>query len=201
MVNTNSGLRNRYHLMAHGESQADRQAIINSDPAQRYQLTTRGMEQVAESIVGSRLRQLGGRALIYCSPFARTKQTALIASQLLEAALPRVNRLLAERDFGQLEGAEIANLSSVWEADRAVGVMPSGIQRLRQDGVELPTTVAQRVARLIAITEYRHRDEDLLLVSHPETLQITQAILSDLSPIQHRRLPPFELAEIRSLSL
>lgn len=185
--------------MAHGESEADQQGIINSDPSQLYQLTARGMEQVAESIDTSRLRRLGGRALVYCSPFARTKQTALIAGQLLATPLPTVNRLLTERNFGQLDGESLANLATVWEADKAVGVIPSGIERLRQNGVELPGVVAQRSARLIAITEYRHNDEDLLLVSHPETLQITQAILSDIQPSQHRRLPPFEPAEIRSL--
>lgn len=186
--------------MRHGESESDRLGIINSDPGKPYRLTATGMEQSAESIRQSTLSELGSRVLIYCSQFPRTKQTALIASQLLDADLPTVNKLLNERNFGLLEGESVANYARVWDADKAVGAIASGVERLRQDKVELPTVVAQRAARLVAIAEYRHDKQDILFVSHDDPLQIMQAIASGVQPTRHRDLPPFEPAEIRQVA-
>ncbi len=54
-----------------------------------------------------------------------------------------------------------------------------------------------RVTAFIADLERQHRDRDILLVSHGDTLQILQAGLAGLDPAAHRGLPHLETAEIR----
>ena len=169
--------------------------------------------------------------VICSSDFARARQTAEIVRALLGAPAVTLAEELRERCFGDLEGTSAANYARVWQADNAGagGEGASAGHPGRGDtgrgdtgrgdtgsgdtgggdtgsgdtgsGIESAAAVLDRATALIAGLELRYSGRDVLLVSHGDTLQILQAGFLRMDPVQHRRLPQLETAEIRGLRL
>lgn len=193
-------LRNRYYLMRHGESRANEAGLIVSRPENglrdEFGLSEQGREQVREAALRT---QLSRRALIYSSDFARTRETAAIVSSLWGAESYNSTPALRERDFGSWELTSSENYEKVWRADRESWQARTCSPPVRVNGVETPMEVFCRVSRLLALTEYHHEDEDIVLVSHGDTLQILQTGFLELPPHRHREVPHLQTAEIRRI--
>jgi probable phosphoglycerate mutase len=191
-------LTTRYHIMRHGQSKANVLGIIVScrenDRDGEYGLTELGREQALAAASASGLPR---NTVIYSSDFSRARETAEIVRARLGAPAVRLATALRERCFGGWEGSATANYAKVWAADEADEADEAG--RV-ENGVEPPGAVLDRLTAFIAGLEKEHAGQDILLVSHGDTLQILQAGCQHMNPGLHRHLPHLETAEIRRIS-
>jgi len=188
-------LANRFSIMRHAQSKANAGGIIVSrienDRQGDYGLTEHGRQQ---ALAAAQDCGLPGDTAIYSSDFARARQTAEIVRAYLGAPDVGLTAALRERCFGPWEGSATGNYAHVWAADETDPGHPDG-------NVESAAAVLDRATAFIAQLERRHRDRDILLVSHGDTLQILQTAFAGVDPSRHRSLPHLATAEIRRLRL
>lgn len=184
--------------MRHGQSEANVEGIIVSDPArgiERYGLTDAGKEQAKQSITRSALVP----DQIISSDFKRAKQTAEIAAAITGAHLVFDSRL-RERFFGAYNGLSDTNYEAVWQKD-ALNEDPG-------QNVERPGHVLARALAVIEefeltaapAAEARAR-QTVLLVAHGDVCQILLAWAANKEPSEHRSAVHMQTAEIRRLNL
>ncbi len=182
-------LKNHYYLMRHGQSEANVQGIIVSDPAvgvEGFGLTDTGKAQAHEGIRSAGISPVR----IISSDFKRARQTAEIASQLTGTEL-RLDARLRERFFGSYNGQSDEHYARVWEKD-ARNLTPGM-------NVELPDSVLSRALDVIAECEQAVQGT-VLLVAHGDVCQILLAWAAGRAASEHRSLPHMQTAEIRRLN-
>lgn len=185
-------LKNRYFLMRHGESHANRQGIIVSSPevgTNDFGLTGLGTEKVIETASQTRLNF---STIIYCSDFLRTLETADAIAKIIDTEQVIKEKALRERFFGEWDGTGTENYSRVWHMDEKK-------EDQSQYNVETVESVAKRTSQFIKTLEARHKNKSILLVSHGDTLQILMTAFRGLCPSIHRKMNPIKTAEIRAL--
>ena len=187
-------LRNGYAVMRHGQSQPNVAQVIccrpdeGIDPANG--LTELGHQQARDSAklwAESQDRP----PVIISSDFSRAFETAEELRSVTGAQPMRIDVRLRERDFGPLHGCPVGAYDEVWAADAAGSVHP---------GVEPVAAVLARTAELIKELDRDYQDQQIVLVSHGDTAQITIAAFTGVLPDQHRSLPGLGNAEIRALT-
>jgi len=187
-------LNNRYFAMRHGQSLANEQGLIISDPANgllvEYGLSEIGQKQVRAA---ARSADLPHATLIFSSDFSRAQQTAEIAREVFDARAITLTPLLRERYFGNWEKTPNTNYEKIWQFDKQSADM-------HENKVEPLSAVLARTLQLIRSIENTYQNKDILLVSHGDTLQILQTGLAGMSLTKHRELPHLETAEIRRLA-
>lgn len=187
-------LSNRYYLMRHGESTANRRGIIVShaeNAIHDYGLTTAGVSQVVDAAMTTRLNI---DTIIVSSDFRRARETAEIMQKVVDTKAPIVfTESLRERNFGDWELRDDQNYETIWNNDVAY---PS--QAIAN--VETTDAVATRISGLLSELEAQYQNETLLLVGHGDVLQITLALQHSIDPRFHRSLTHMANAEIRNLS-
>lgn len=184
-------LKNSYYVMRHGQSLANTQGIIVSDPENGlagYGLTDLGKQQATQSLQNFPMNH---SPIIYASDFLRTQQTAFIAQEILEPH----NRImltkhLRERFFGDFELKSSDNYETVWAQDR-------DNHTVLKNNVEPVASVLKRGLLCLMEIEERFCGKNILLVSHGDTLQILLAFFKDWLPERHRDVPNMGVAEIR----
>lgn len=184
---------NHYFLMRHGESQANRQDLIISDPKTGcglYGLTEKGRTQARTAALESGLPRY---TIIVSSDFTRAKETAQIVKETLkckdEVALKPG---LRERFFGKLEGRSSVDYKRVWEAD-------SKDPHHTPFGAESPRHLAYRLRRVIDGLEKQYEGATILLVSHGDPLRFLQLEMAGRDLTEHMEIKHFLPAEIRAL--
>jgi probable phosphoglycerate mutase len=185
-------LRNTYHVLRHGHSVANQLRLIVSSPAvglEAYGLSDRGADEVRASI-RAKAAGLAGIRRIYCSDFLRTRQSAEIAAESIQAPVECSWRL-RERGFGDWEGSGSDHYQQVWERDAAD-------DSHRDWNVESVRDVARRLMGLLREIESAGSGQAYLLVSHGDPLQILLTAVSGADLRSHRRLDPLRTAELRS---
>ncbi len=186
-------MNNRYYVMRHGESTANKKGLIVSKPDDAlggYGLTARGAEQVMDAAASTRL---GIETIIISSDYLRARETSEITHSILDVIKPiEYNTLLRERDFGDFNLASDEHYQDVWQHDTA---NPD----LEHNGVETVSQVLNRGINLIAELELRYALETILLVGHGDVLQILLAYFNDVEPRFHRSFMTIKNAEIRLL--
>mmetsp|Transcript_52737 Transcript_52737/g.60613 ORF Transcript_52737/g.60613 Transcript_52737/m.60613 type:complete len:252 (-) Transcript_52737:169-924(-) len=213
-------LKHRYVIMRHGFSVPNeaRRIVSSMELGSResYGLTPVGQQQAAKSAVllaNSLLRDESltpsRPVVIFSSPFSRALQTANIARDTLVKhgvgvqGSVRVCPQLRERFFGDLDGLSDENYARVWAKDAADGDHQTAFN------AESCLSVWLRVHQLIQLLEACIPDPStVILVSHGDTLQITQTAMlrrqggvdakAALVPLSsHRSLEPLMQAEWR----
>ncbi len=188
-------LNNRYYLMRHGQSKANLEQIIISHPdngvLDEYALTDLGKQQAKESAEKS---GLSPKTIIFCSDFSRARETAQIVRETLGTAPVQITHALRERLFGDWESSDHGNYHRVWEADAKSAAHT-------ENNVEAVNAVLDRATAFIVELEKKYHGEEILLVSHGDTLQILQTGFQKTDPTQHRSLKHLETAEIREAKL
>ncbi len=194
-------LRNHWLALRHGQSQANVDGIVVSDPVngcEGYGLTDTGRQQCHQSLAPEVLRGFGLAApdrhsLIITSDFARAAQTAKIAADILRTETDvQITPLLRERFFGGYELGSADAYESVWQAD----VLDAAVAA---NDVEPVNAVAQRMATLVESIERQHQGRTIVLVSHGDPLQILECVFSAQPLGRHRELKPLANAELRLL--
>jgi broad specificity phosphatase PhoE len=188
-------LRNRYFALRHGQSQANVQSIIVSNPevgTTCYGLTNTGRVQV-EARLENLPPAFDASLKIISSDFLRAKETAAIISTGLAVTDPvRYSEKLRERFFGELDGGADNRYAEVWERD-SLDAQHSAFS------VESTVSVVKRTVSLVRELEAQYRDSVVLLVAHGDVLQLLQTAFEAISPARHRQLPPLQVAEVRQL--
>jgi broad specificity phosphatase PhoE len=199
-------------LMRHGFSLANAERIVVSKMENgvldQYGLDDRGRTQVLESsakLVEALQPQEATLVRIISSPFSRAKQTADILADVLRGAhvfrevqLVEDDRL-RERFFGELELKSDEAYQKVWDEDAAVGDSSTAF------GSEATISVWNRVhslieEQLLQLLSLTRQHSILILVSHGDTLQITQSGLSGVPVHRHRSMPHMNQGEWRIVS-
>jgi probable phosphoglycerate mutase len=188
-------LRNSYFVLRHGQSLANAQSIIISDP--EVGTTSYGLTDTGRSQVEARLENLppsfDASLKIISSDFLRAKETAAIISAGLAVTGPvRYSEKLRERFFGELDGGVDNRYAEVWERD-SLDAQHSAFS------VEPTVRVVKRTVSLVLELEAQYRESVVLLVAHGDVLQLLQTAFEAISPARHRQLPPLQVAEIRQL--
>jgi probable phosphoglycerate mutase len=179
--------------MRHGQSKANVAGVIVSridvDRGGDYGLSALGREQARTAATAS---GLPAGTMICSSDFARARETAEIVRAVLGAPAVTLAEALRERYFGDWDGTGTENYGCVWADDEAGRT---------GHGAEPVTSVLDRTTAFVARLEKDQQDQDILLVSHGDALQILQAGFQYLDPARHRSLPHLETAEVRRLAL
>lgn len=184
-------MKNRYYVLRHGESVANRKGLIVSHPENaltQYGLTTQGAEQVMRTAASTRLDE---GTVIISSDYLRAYETAQILHGIVSVDQPvQTDERLRERNFGHLELQDHQNYEAVWQADALERSMP---------GIESVKDVLCRALSLVNELDRRFNGKTILLVGHGDVLQILLAYFRGVEPHHHRTLKPIRNAEIRSL--
>jgi broad specificity phosphatase PhoE len=188
-------LKNSYFALRHGQSLANLQSIIVSDP--EVGTTSYGLTEIGRRQVEARLNNLppafDARLRIISSDFLRARETAAIISSSLAVIVPvHYSEKLRERFFGELDGGPDNRYADVWKRD-CIDAQHDNF------GVETAVSVVKRTVSLVRELEAQYRDSVILLVAHGDVLQLLQTAFEAISPARHRLLPPLQVAEIRQL--
>lgn len=99
--------------------------------------------------------------------------------------------LLRERWFGELDATPLPNYNKIWPRDLVSA-------KHSHCGVESVESVAARIRSFVLEVEERHSDSCVVLVSHADTLQISQCYVAgaDCRTFSQYR---FKNAEVREL--
>ena len=187
-------MRNRYFGMRHGQSQANVEGILVSNPEEgvrSYGLTPQGRKQVENAIRKNQI--LDSTCIIYSSEFLRAKESAEIVKDFFCIRKVNFHKNLRERRFGSFDKKSLSNLQEIWKHDEQNA-------NHSYKGVEPPTMVLARVLLLVDLLEKRYSGRKILLVSHGDVLQILHVHLLGMSANLHRKITHLETAEIRELS-
>ncbi len=189
-------LANRYFAMRHGQSLANLEKVIISDPrngVDDYGLTEQGVMQVRESIQSE--PRLDSNLLIVSSDFRRARESAEIAHEILGCIQPvRFDERLRERNFGEWELTPDSAYPLVWAKDE---IDPDN----DDNGVESPNQVIHRVSAVVFDYEAKYSGTAILMVSHGDALQILQTAFCKQDASNHRRQQHLQTAEIRRLMI
>ncbi len=162
-------IKNTYIAMRHGTSRANEEGLIVSDPLRgitKYGLSPRGEQEVRSAAIRAKNEKvLSAETVIIASDFARTRETALIVSSLLETQPVLFSASLRERFFGVWEGTADANYQEIWRDDARDA-------STAQKGVESVENVLRCATSLIEDLERSSAGKTFLLVSHGDTLAI-----------------------------
>ncbi len=185
---------NRYYLMRHGQSEANRQGIIVSRPENaidHYGLTTKGAEQVMASALNTRLDR---DTIIVSSDYKRAIESARIVKSVIDCQHEIIiDKSLRERDFGNWELKGDEHYASIWHQDVA---QPSS----SMNGVETVNATLERGLHAIELLETQFNGKKILLVSHGDVLQILLTHYHNINPRFHRSVNSIGNADIRSLT-
>ena len=209
--------KHRYFLLRHGESVANVEKIVSSNPEKAcfyHGLTELGKKQaqMAGGVVYNVLESdnKDNRDLkIYTSDFLRAIETAGEAGSYLKMATKMyethnfhenstvftLDERLRERHFGDFEGTSNENYQKVWEKDAEDG-------KHTEFNVESVNDVRNRTVSLVTELEKTlEKPSIIILSSHGDTLQILQTYFMNLPGTDHRKIVGITNAEVREMKL
>jgi len=160
------GPKNTYYVMRHGETTRNEnvQKIINSRlETDTYHLTDEGRDGVKHSLELLKLHDIDA---IYASPFLRTKETAEIAGQVLHHKVEIDDRLVESGHSPELEGKSEVDYP---DTDK---------------NLESPQSIRTRLSDFMMDLESKHRNKNILIVTHAHPMSFLQAIAHGYSEVE-----------------
>mmetsp|Transcript_23621 Transcript_23621/g.49203 ORF Transcript_23621/g.49203 Transcript_23621/m.49203 type:complete len:226 (+) Transcript_23621:101-778(+) len=191
-------LKNRYYAMRHGNSEANQEGLISSNPdvaTVKHGLSNLGVEQVAKSIEGFIEREGAKDVRVFCSDFKRAAMTADMLAHSVGTVARRDIRI-RERWFGNLDLGPDDKYDDVWERDEVDADQ-------EWEEVESVNKVRERASELIREIEGdtgEGEEGDVVVVAHGDVLQILMTAFDGVKGEEHRALKHLETAEIRELT-
>lgn len=188
---------NRYHLLRHGESIANRRCVIASRPEtalEDFGLTPRGRAQVHDA-VSSALASgaLEGPCRVVSSPLLRARQSARVVADLLRArGGVELDVRLSERGFGSLELEADDHYHQVWNLDAEDPDHESW-------GVESIASVLRRAKALIRELEAERPTGVIVLCTHGDVASALLCASLGLPLGRHRAVGTLANAQLREL--
>ena len=192
-----TSLSNRYFLLRHGQSYANQQGLIVSIPAHavgQYGLTFKGQREVEAHVARAKKEgKFSAPSLIVSSPFLRARQSAEIASRILNATI-QVDERLRERSFGDFELTTDTNYQAVWTKDQQNPLHTEW-------GVESLAAVLYRTTSLVEELEQQVSDHSVFLCTHGDVASILVCGFLNAELSGHRELGAMGTGEVCELLL
>jgi broad specificity phosphatase PhoE len=203
----------QYFVLRHGQSLANVEGIISSDPSistVQHGLSEAGQAQARRAGQDVCQQLAGKRVAIWSSDFLRARETAQhVADAILKASHTHehehgvslyqdqvlLETRLRERFFGTLNGGPDSEYPSVWKYD----ALDSAHEEF---GVESVDSVMTRTTQLVTeLNAYDQEVDACILVAHGDVLQIIQTAFQKWDGRYHRQLPHLDTAVLRPLHL
>jgi len=148
---------NAYYVMRHGEAESNVTNILSSKKDAPVHLTEKGKQDVRESAAAMK----GSIDIIVASPFVRTRESAEVAAEALGISKNDIHfdDRLGEYDLGSRDGISLEE----WHLE-----YPASPERFVKgpEGGENDAQVRRRMGAVLWELEERHRDKNILIVSH-----------------------------------
>lgn len=215
-----SQLRNDYYVLRHGQSKANVDKVISSNPAVatvQHGLSEVGRKQAsiaAASLVDTYHAGKEGQPykgiIILSSDFLRAKETAnsvltsfltnniqvncMISGEKELGNQVIIERRLRERWFGNFDGGSDDHYKDVWKDD---ALDPSHTK----EEVESVNSVMNRTTKCILEWDDKVSNYLVILVAHGDVLQICQTAFAKMDGSKHRTVAHLETATPRQLNL
>jgi isoleucyl-tRNA synthetase len=137
--------------------------------------------------------------IIYCSPFARTKQTAKILAEAVGAEIIEDERL-RELDFGKYEGETIdfSDLAFV-KARRAKKLKEDSPESIFHfPGMETWEQAQERVDNFLKEVLPKHKSEHVLVITHADLIRNITHFMNKTDPMKLSHQPYPQVAQPRT---
>mmetsp|Transcript_30981 Transcript_30981/g.35301 ORF Transcript_30981/g.35301 Transcript_30981/m.35301 type:complete len:274 (-) Transcript_30981:151-972(-) len=209
-------LKNDFFVLRHGQSGADVERVISSDPAtDSYGLSYIGQMQAKEAAkkiceLCNDYKSYNGICIL-TSNSPRAVETAKAVEQAAKyyaycptqglaggqaqgqfSILP--DERLRERGFGKFDGTSDANYARVWDED-----LKDSSHEV--EGVESVDSVMARITELVQVCEEHWKNHLVVLVGHNDVLQILQVACFKAPGTEHRRVQALATGEVRALMI
>ena len=151
----------KIYLARHGQDVDNASRILNG--RRNEPLSDKGIEQANE--VAGKIKATGIRFdHVYSSPLQRAYKTAEIITDTLGISKPEVLPDLVERDFGIMTGQPQSKIEEMCSPD--IIKSDTIIYFLNPEGAETFPQLVERAKKLLDTLKDKHKDENILLVTH-----------------------------------
>jgi len=187
---------NNYFLMRHAESLSIKKNFLSSYPEINFNpLTRKGVLDVFNKIPKLKKEKID---IIYASPLLRTKEAALLISEKLKIPVFFDERL-REMDLGVL------NHKPYEEFDKYIINHLTGKRDLNKkiENGESLNDVKKRAILFLLDLEKKHRNKNILIISHGAVLWMLESEMQALSSseIENFKVKSYKIGEIRKVNL
>jgi len=152
------GKKNTYTMMRHGEADSNVRGIVSYKVSDEVHLTEKGKQAVKKSV---ELLKSKGIDLIIASPVKRTKETALIAAEILgiDPATILEDVRIAEINTGDFSGCNIEEYRAYFSStlEKFTKSSPGG---------ENLSEMKSRIAEFLYEIDKKYSGKNILLVTH-----------------------------------
>ncbi len=167
----NKKYNNKYYILRHGESVANRKKIISCWPEKiSSPLTKKGREQIKSAVRKLKTKKID---LIFASDILRTRQTAEIVGKELRIK-PEYDKRLREYNLGILNGKLVKEIRKIF---------PVGVIRFKNkpSGGETYKDVQKRMYDFFKGIDEKYSGKNILIVSHEASLTLLKGKIRGLS--------------------
>ena len=171
----NKTRRNTYTAMRHGEATHLTESVMSSglEFSKKHHLTDKGREDVKVS-AEKMIMENNIPDIIYVSPIVRTQESAEIVKQIIKEKTGKdveikIDARLIEQQYGDLDGQsdEIYNTFTANKSEKFIKAFPNG---------ESLADVKKRVAEFLYEIDKKHKNENILIVTHEGCVYSAQHI-------------------------
>jgi isoleucyl-tRNA synthetase len=184
---------NTYFLMRHGEATSNVRGVLSTsmENASDDHLTEKGKTTVVEN--AKNLKAQGGVDVIFASPFARTRETTLLASAMLDVPDDRIlfDDRLREVNSGVFDGKSLEEWQQFFSSSQ------ERFTKAPEQGETL-SEVRQRVGAFLYDIETRYKGKRILIISHAAPLWMMRVAAQGLSK-EEVEMTPLKTSEILKL--
>lgn len=167
----------KIYLARHGQNEDNLQGILNGH--RDAPLTELGYHQAKQLAVYIKDSGLNFDK-IYSSPLIRAYETAKEVSSALSLSDPEILPQLIERDFGVMTGQKFGDITKLCAPD-IIKAENGVIYFLNPEGAETFPDLILRAKGLLEFIKDKHKDGNILLVSHGDTGKMIYASYYDLN--------------------
>ena len=164
-------------FMRHGQAESNVARILAGRHMESH-LTADGRQQVMDS--SKQLMKNIAIKKVYVSPVIRTVETAQIVCQILGTEYV-IDERLYETEMGQLAGMNYEEVTTKY-GDVLARFYSDFDPVLKRFGVETFDSVKHRIKNLLDDLLQKHKDSNVLIVTHLDPIKGALATLLDLSP-------------------
>jgi len=154
----------KIYLARHGQSEDNANHILGG--LRDTPLTDLGVSQA--TLLAEKIHQAGLHFdVIYASPLQRAFKTAEIIAQAL-TMVPIKMQLLRERDFGVMTGKPDSSVEELCKPDTFKPANENFFYFLSPEGAETFPDLLERAKLVISEVQQKHKEGNILLVSHSD---------------------------------
>jgi len=164
-------MKNKYYILRHGESLANRKKIISCWPEIiPSPLTKKGKGQIKIAAKKLKNKKIN---LIFSSDLLRTRQTAGIVGKELKIK-PRYDKRLREYNVGIFNGKAIEEFRKF---------LPIGMKRFKIEPPKGETyfDIKERMCDFLKEIDERYSDKNILIISHQLPLSLLEGKIKGFS--------------------